>query len=234
MEGVEILLVDDDPLILDVLKKHLTLRDWIVSTAHDGLVGLERLQCGRIKLAIVDINMPIMDGITLLKKIQSRNIKIPIVILTGYGSIEAAVECVKLGAIDFIQKPIVNYDDFCNKIKLHLLNRPTWEQKINNLLEIHYANANFRLEDLARLVNCSKSQLSIIFRKHLDKTFTERLLEIRLEKALELIEVTNLTFSEIAVHCGFNSLAYLSRLFKKRFGSNMRDWRDDLLNNSNN
>ncbi|MBI5607154.1 MAG: sigma-54-dependent Fis family transcriptional regulator [Deltaproteobacteria bacterium] len=102
-----ILVIDDDPAVRSILEEFLHLKGFEVSVAEDGEIGVELIQEKGIDLYLVDLVLPGMGGMEVLKKIASLNINIPAIIITGFGAIATAVEAIKLGAFDYITKPFV-------------------------------------------------------------------------------------------------------------------------------
>lgn len=102
----KILVIDDERSIRNTLKDILEFEKHQVSLAENGRMGLEAAQNGIFDLIFSDIKMPEMDGIELLGYLSESNIEVPIVMISGHGNIETAVECIKKGAFDFIEKPI--------------------------------------------------------------------------------------------------------------------------------
>jgi DNA-binding NtrC family response regulator len=103
-----LLLVDDDPLIVGSLREVLRREGYGVSTAATGLEALRVLREQETDLVITDINMPEMDGMQLLREVRSRQPETIVILITGYGTIESAVEAIKAGAYDYITKPILD------------------------------------------------------------------------------------------------------------------------------
>lgn len=112
----KILIADDDALVRDAVGKILSMFGYQVTSASDGREALDRLE-PELDLVILDINMPGMDGFEALRFINERDLGIPVIFLTGAGSMEYAVKAVNLGAYDFITKPIEDLDLFDIKIK---------------------------------------------------------------------------------------------------------------------
>jgi len=106
--GNHILVVDDERLVRDSLGELLTLSGYTVSTAASGNEALNLLKDYTADIVIADVKMPEMDGIQLLKKIKTILPGTPVILISGYGSIESAVEAMKEGAYDYITKPIVD------------------------------------------------------------------------------------------------------------------------------
>ncbi|MBU2541246.1 MAG: sigma-54 dependent transcriptional regulator [Candidatus Omnitrophica bacterium] len=106
--GTHILVVDDEPLVMRSLSEVLTLSGYTVSTASNSEDALELLKKYTMDVVITDIKMPKMDGVHLLKNVKIISPDTPVILMTGFGSIENAVEAMKNGAYDYITKPIVD------------------------------------------------------------------------------------------------------------------------------
>jgi len=100
-----ILIVDDGPMICQSCKEILEYEGYLVDIAHSGEEGLKRVLGKKFDLILLDITMPEISGLTLLKKMRAEQNHTPVVMITAYSTVEAAVEAMKLGASDFIQKP---------------------------------------------------------------------------------------------------------------------------------
>lgn len=107
LSGLEVLVVDDDPDVRDLLVEHCRARGLTVATAQDGraaLVALERSN-GRFGLVLTDVAMPGADGFSVLRAARAANASAYVVIITGYASLDSAIEAVRLGAHDYLTKP---------------------------------------------------------------------------------------------------------------------------------
>jgi DNA-binding NtrC family response regulator len=104
-EKFSLLMVDDEPSVLSSLKRVFFEGDYQIHTAGNGARALELLAEFKIDAALIDLKMPGMDGLTLLKAMRSDFPQTLVIMLTGHGSIQEAVEAVKLGAVDFLEKP---------------------------------------------------------------------------------------------------------------------------------
>ncbi|MGH9843829.1 MAG: sigma-54-dependent transcriptional regulator, partial [Blastocatellia bacterium] len=103
--GKTILLVDDDASLRRVLAHHLTEAGHHVLTAVDGKAGLDVFTAEQVDLVITDIQMPEMSGLELLRRISVMSPDAMMLVITAFGSIETAVEAMKMGAYDYITKP---------------------------------------------------------------------------------------------------------------------------------
>lgn len=101
-----ILIIDDERPIRNTLKEILEYEKFTVDEAEDGQSGLEKIKSSKYDLIMCDIKMPKMDGIEVLEKAVDLGIDTPIVMISGHGTIETAVEALKKGAYDFISKPL--------------------------------------------------------------------------------------------------------------------------------
>ncbi len=102
----KILIIDDEAAIRGALKEILEYESFEVAEAEDGLAGLKAAEKENYDLIFCDIKMPKMDGLEVLEKLKEKGIESPVVIITGHGTVDTAVEALKKGAYDFIQKPL--------------------------------------------------------------------------------------------------------------------------------
>ncbi|MFN3528387.1 MAG: sigma-54-dependent transcriptional regulator [Bacteroidia bacterium] len=100
-----ILIIDDERSVRSSLRETLEFEDFEVEEAVDGQEGWEKVQSGNYDLIFCDIKMPRMDGMEVLSNIQKQYPELPVLMISGHGSIETAIEATKLGAFDFISKP---------------------------------------------------------------------------------------------------------------------------------
>lgn len=101
-----ILIADDEPGIRDSLRKLLEFESYRVVLASDGPSALDLARDGLADMALLDIKMPGMDGLEVLSRIHSEFPELPVVIISGHGTIQTALEATRLGAYDFVEKPI--------------------------------------------------------------------------------------------------------------------------------
>lgn len=102
----DLLFVDDDPEVRTVLVRRFQRRNYHTSEAGDGVEALELLERRAFDVAIVDLDMPRMSGIEMVEKLKAAHNECEVIMLTGQGSIETAVKAMKLGAVDFLIKPV--------------------------------------------------------------------------------------------------------------------------------
>lgn len=102
----KILVIDDERAIRNSLKEILEYEKHEVTEAPDGMEALQLVEKEKFDLIFCDIKMPKMDGIEVLEKLQERQPDVPVVIISGHGNIDTAVEAIKKGAFDYISKPL--------------------------------------------------------------------------------------------------------------------------------
>jgi DNA-binding NtrC family response regulator len=101
----KILLVDDEKDFLDVMSERIQARGMDVTTAESAEKALESLESGGYDAIILDLMMPGMDGLETLKAIKKKNPDLQVILLTGHATVEKGIEAMKLGAMDFLEKP---------------------------------------------------------------------------------------------------------------------------------
>ena len=122
MKGSRVLLVDDEVVFTTNMSKLLTSRGYRVTAANSGDDAIRALEESDFDVVVLDLKMPGMDGLATLKEIKKLGLFIETLILTGHGSIDSALEAVKLGAYDYLTKPC-EIGDLVAKIE------GAWEKK---------------------------------------------------------------------------------------------------------
>ena len=102
---IRLLFVDDEPKFLETVAKRLGRVDFEVVTATDGHSAIKTAKKGKFDVALVDLRMPDLDGAEVLRTLKKRHKFLEVIILTGHGALESAVEATKLGAYGYLPKP---------------------------------------------------------------------------------------------------------------------------------
>lgn len=139
MKGSKILLVDDEVVFTENMSKLLKSRGYMVKAVNEGNSAVEVLENDNFDVVVLDLKMPGMDGIQTLKEINRLGIFTEVLILTGHGSIDTAMEAIKLGAYDYLVKPC-EIDELIEKIegaweKKDSIERKDMDEKIKKLVE---------------------------------------------------------------------------------------------------
>ena len=114
-----ILVVDDEESVLGVFQKILQKTEYTVLTANNGKAALEHVEMGRPNLVVLDLKLPDMSGIDVLRRVKRVNENIEVIMITGYGTIETAKKAMRLGAYEYITKPFDN--DYVNTLIKNVL-----------------------------------------------------------------------------------------------------------------
>ena len=129
-----LLIVEDDQILREMLEHYLKTDGFTVDVAVNGREGYEKHKQNSYDLVITDLNMPQMTGIELVQKVREFDDFVELIIVTGYATLESAVEAVRIGAFDYIVKPFkldelrVAVKNACDKITLKKTNRELLEK----------------------------------------------------------------------------------------------------------
>jgi DNA-binding NtrC family response regulator len=126
---IDILIVDDERDFVDMLSLRLEDAGHRVRAAFDGGAGLAAVDQAEPDVVILDIRMPGKDGITVLKLLKAGHPIVEVILLTGHGTIDTAVEGLKTGAFDYVQKP-ANLDELLTKLEAARQRKAEHEERI--------------------------------------------------------------------------------------------------------
>ncbi len=236
-----ILLVEDNEDFRFYLKDNLSLHYQVI-TAENGQAGWNLLQQTLPDLVVSDVSMPIMDGLELCRRIraQKRTAHIPLILLTARTTEADQLEALEKGATDFITKPF-NFELLLSRIRnlivqqaslkksyqQHIEANPSEvaissadEQFIQQALQIveqQMANAEFSVEELSRALHMSRVSAYKKILSLTGKTPIEFIRSIRLKRAAQLLEKSQLTVAEVAYEVGFNNPKYFTKYFKAEY-----------------
>jgi DNA-binding NtrC family response regulator len=148
--NIKLLIVDDEVKFLESIAQRLQMRDFDVTTATNGPDAVEIAKEEKFDLALLDLKMPGMDGQQVLEILKREHRFLEVIILTGHGSVDSAVECTKLGAFSYLPKPY-------ELDKLLEVLRQAYEARLNKKFQADSA----RMEKLAKIAQGS-SPLGIL------------------------------------------------------------------------
>ena len=151
MIGSKILLVDDEIVFTDNMSKLLNARGYRVTAVNSGDAAIQKLSEDEFDVVVLDLKMPGMDGLTTLKEIKKLDLFTQTLILTGHGSIDSALEAIKLGAYDYLTKP-TEIHDLVAKIE------GAWEKKDDAAREA-------LMEKLQKVIESPKSVYDVFPKK---------------------------------------------------------------------
>jgi YesN/AraC family two-component response regulator len=226
---VHILVVDDEELFLDFICKALHKAGWEhVDRAGDGVSALARLASGHYALCLLDLWMPRMGGLEVIRLAREMGIQTDIVVLTGYGSIDSAVAAMKMGAREYLTKPIRAEQLKQTVSRLLLKHQPLPQvlaERLDLFLAEHAARSSLRAEDLCRHFTLSARHLTRLFSEYLGTSFPRRLAYHRVQLAKQQIAANREPLQEIARACGFRDYRRLYEAFVELEGINPSQYR---------
>jgi len=215
-----ILVVDDDEALRRLCTRVLAARGYEVHTAADGEEAVRKVQSHAYRVVLLDLMMPGMDGIECLKQMKARGCRADVVMVTGYGNVPTAVEAMKVGARDFIEKPFKPQD-------LHAMLEDILQRQSRNatlstdpvvaFIQQHATEISSR-KDVADRLGVSLERVSTRVQEETNCSFREFLHACRLDLAKRLLETTELDISAISTRTGFQTVQHFSRVFSKRTG----------------
>src|SRR3954470_7150430 len=165
-ESPRILVVDDEKVIREILSDFLSLEGYLVRAVEDGVEALKELQRRSYNLVISDLKMPNMNGLELIERITTMGIPVLTVIMTGFGTVETAIEAMKQGAYDYILKP------FKVEEVVHIVQRGLDRQRLQH--------ENIRLKDALSIYKISEAIATSLS--------VEKVLDLVLDATLDAVD----------------------------------------------
>jgi len=130
MENVKILLVDDEKEFVETLAERLKLRGFSITVCFDGEEAIRIIKDAPVDIVILDVQMPGLDGIDTLREIKQLVPLIEVIMLTGHATVKTAIDGMKLGAYDYIMKPVEN-DNLVDKMNKAYARKVEQEERIS-------------------------------------------------------------------------------------------------------
>jgi response regulator RpfG family c-di-GMP phosphodiesterase len=163
-EAPRILVVDDEKVIREILAEFLTLEGYSVASVEDGEKALTELRIRPYDLVITDLKMPRLSGLQLLERIGEENISVLTVIMTGFGTVETAIEAMKKGAYDYILKP------FKVEEVIHVVQRGLYRQQLQaENIRLREALTIYRVSEAIALAQEIDHILDVILEAAIDE-----------------------------------------------------------------
>ena len=236
-----ILIVEDDKEIRNYIKQYFD-DTYRVIEAENGHLGIKKAMQVIPDLVITDIKMDEADGITLCNKLKNdeKTSHIPIIMLTGYSSREYQIRGLSEGAdvyltkpfnIDILEAHMINlldsrrklHEKFSNEFVLGPNKIPVTDIdekfliKLTEAVEKHMSDTKFNADILSEKIGMSRMQLYRKLRGLTNQTVHEFIRNIRLKRAVQLLEQKRMSITEVAYAVGFNDLTYFARCFRKQY-----------------
>lgn len=237
-----VLLVEDNEDFLFYLKDNLN-EYYNIAEAKDGKEGWQKTLSVHPAIVVSDISMPVMNGIELCKKIKQdqRTKHIPVVLLTALAGEEQQIKGLETGAADYMTKPF-NFEILLRRIHNLLFQQESLKQTFTRQVEVktteikldspdekfvqdalaitekNISNADFSVEELSRALLMSRVAVYKRLFSLTGKTPIEFIRSVRLQRAAQLLEQSQMTVAEVAYETGFNNPKYFSKYFRAQYG----------------
>lgn len=254
------MIVDDERIVREAIASYITWEKYgitVAKVAANALEALEYLKEHEVELVLVDIKMPVMDGLEMLKKVRDSKADIDFIILSGYADFKYAQEAIHYGARDYLLKP---FDDatllnavlkcrdnrrnqeFISTLKKtaagedgtaknHLYHYSQTVNKIMQIVDEEIANEELSLKWISsQKLFLNETYLSKVFQKEVNRKFSSYLLERRMLLAMQLLaKDTDVLIQDVARESGFgDNPQYFSIVFKKYTGYTPTEYKRKL------
>ena len=240
-----VVLIDDENIILEGLRRVINWSDYgceVVGTARDGVEGTQLIRELQPNILITDINMPGVDGLSMLAALRSEFPDMQVSVLTGYRDFAYAQEAIRLGVSRFLLKPskLDEIKEALETMVSRLDKLPPEEQAedqgvassfiVNQALG--YMQTNFAqkltLQSVADCCYVSQWHLSKLLNKYVGKSFSDILNGIRVEEAKRLLTQPQHKVCDVGIQVGYCDPAHFARIFKKVVGMSANEYRNSL------
>jgi signal transduction histidine kinase/ligand-binding sensor domain-containing protein/DNA-binding response OmpR family regulator len=237
-----VLLIEDNDELRTYLKENLK-DSFHILEAVNGKDGWQKALSMHPKLIVSDISMPEMNGVELCKKIKAdpRTAFIPVILLTALTTEEDQLVGAASGADDYVLKPF-NFEILLykmqNLLRMHQTLKTTYQKQVDvkaeeiqvvsaddkflksafELIEQNITKENFSVEELSKLLNLSRVSLYKKLLTLTGKTPVDCIRTVRIKRAVQLLQKSQLSIANVAYEVGFNNPTYFSKVFKEEYG----------------
>ena len=239
-------LVDDDQIVLDELntKRGLCMECGfeICGMETNPIKALEEIRALRPDAVLSDLKMPELTGIGLLMALRRDNIQLSFVVISAYKEFNDLRKFfAEYKGFDYLLKPVSDRDlaDLLTRLSAKINDLPpvaveteTSSRELNDILKYlkEYYAMNHTLESIATIYSINPNTVCNLFSRHLNTTFIAYLTSLRMDKATELLRITDMAVKDIGVNCGYTNYFYFTRVFAKTYSMTPTEYREAALN----
>lgn len=245
---LSLVIVEDEPIMLEELVKAVPWQEIgveVAGTAMDGVAGEALIKELNPDIVVTDINLPRQDGLAMVAACPM--LYHNVVVLSGLTDFTHTRKAIQLGVHDYLSKPVdddellevvgkmaarlrsdiakARMEDKAGRFELASRTQNRQVNSVISFIERNYSSP-IGLNDAAREVSLSPGHLSKIFKEATGVNWVQYLTLLRLNKAIALMEDTNLNINEIGAKVGVPEAAHFSKLFRRYLGSSPRAWRE--------
>jgi YesN/AraC family two-component response regulator len=240
MQMHSVLVIDDDLGTREGFDRILHLAGFDVATAETGSQGLTMARTRSFSVILADLRLPDMSGIDVLRSLRAVRDQVPLVIVTAFGSVKSAATAFKLGALDYVEKPLIGEDlvELVQSAAHAFASRPAAdnapeasqaakESPISGdarvraalqAIERRHSECDLSVGDIAREVGLSTGHFCVLLKRETACTFCVHLHQRRVVEAKKRLQETTLAIKEIAFRVGYSSTRQLDRHFLRFSG----------------
>lgn len=243
------LVIDDDLIALERCRLALKGGGFDVLTEVTARAGLAVALNQRVDAIVADLKLPDFSGLDILKRLQLEETSPPFIVLTAFASIESAVEAIRLGASDFLSKPVPDTDLVVIVQRAINGNEGLWDKAIRSegrddraldprvriclrIIRERYADRTLRGCEVAKTIGISHFFLTRLMKQETGSGFLRHLHLTRVREGQRLLEVTLLSIKEIAHRIGYASTTRFDHHFYRICLMTPRQFRNQLQNRS--
>ncbi len=240
MEKKSVLLVEDDAPVREMIKDALETKYFVLPA--EGFSEAIKQSSNRIDLALIDYNLPDGDGLELSKTIKKDRPVLPIIIMTGYGSEDLAINAIWTGVTGYIKKPFrLSHLMLClseifgeqkRQIKTEFASPENRKDFLMDGVAEHINNRyseRLTLDNLARMAHMNKSHFCREYKKRHGMTCMSYIGKVRAEKGAALLRTSDLKVSDIVRCVGFGCIRYFNLVFRKVYKMTPAEYRKSCL-----
>ncbi|MBP1990402.1 response regulator transcription factor [Paenibacillus eucommiae] len=249
----KLLIVDDEEYVRNGLKKRFSWQEFgfqVIGTCNNGQEALDFVRTNQTHVVLTDIKMPGMGGLELAAQIHQLFPEIHIILLSAYNDFKFAQEAIKLGVKGYLLKPVEEDEVkelFASISKsLRLAARPNYippapadlssynsmeKQCITRAKQFveEHIESKITLQEVARELHFTATYFSIFFKKETNQNFIDYVTEVKIKKAMQLLQYSDFLVKDIAYKVGYDDYSYFCKIFRKYVGTTPLDYRTNRM-----
>ena len=227
----KVVICDDDAGIRKGIRKLLekAYEGAVVSEAENGLEGYRKILSEAPGVVVADVRMPMMSGLEMIEKAVKGGARFEAIVISAYSEFEYARTAIRYGVYDYLLKPINRFELLACFERIWgshaggaemVSEDPEAADSVGRAVRFIQNNffRNISLEDVGNAVGMNPNYLSSLLRKRSGMGYVEYLTSLRMKKAKNLLENTDLKVNSVAEMVGYNSTKYFTHIFKERYG----------------
>ncbi len=226
-----VLIVDDDRSALEAMEAALN-REYRVLSASDIPTANAVLDRGAVDLVVLDVMLGEESGLDFLNLLREES-DVPVLLISGYGTKEVVIGGLRSRASDYLDKPF-NATQLLDRARTLITQGPRpshISDRIRHFIDQNYMS-EWTMDRLAKALNLSVRTMRHMFRQHYRQSAMDFLREVRIARARDLLETTDLPIQKVASEVGFRDPHYFGRVFRQHIGKSPRDFRTESRHRS--